>query len=58
MTTNHAFLAQELPEEEMKMLYNLLGKNPPNTKNPQPRFRLNFRFSKRLFRMRKSGKSD
>lgn len=47
MRTNHAFMAQELPEEEMKMLYSLLGKTPPKTKSPQPRFRLNFRFSKR-----------
>lgn len=47
MKTNHAFMAQELPEEEMKMLYSLLGKNSPKTKNPRQKFRLNFRFSKK-----------
>lgn len=39
-------MAQELPEEEMKILYKLLGKKPPVTKNPQQKFRLNFRFTK------------
>lgn len=48
MKTNHDFMARELPEEEMKMLYSLLGKNPPKKQTPQPKFRLNFRFSKKL----------
>lgn len=47
MKTNHAFLARELPEEEMKMLYKLLGKNPPKSENPQRKFRLKFRFPKK-----------
>lgn len=41
-------MAQELPEEEMKMLYSLLGKTPPKTKDPKPKFRLNFRFMKKF----------
>ncbi len=49
MDSNHAFMAEELPEEEMKMLYSLLGKKPPKTKPAQPKFRLNFRFARRIF---------
>lgn len=47
MTTNNAYTAQELPEEEMKMLYSLLGKKPPKATTPQPRFRFNFRFMRK-----------
>ena len=48
MATNKSFMAQELPEEEMKMLYSLLGKTPPKTKEPQPRSRINFRFMRKF----------
>lgn len=41
-------MAQELPEEEMRMLYSLLGKTPPQPKEPQPKFRLNFRFMRKF----------
>lgn len=47
MKSNHAFMAQELPEEEMKMLYSLLGKTPPRKKEQSSKFRLSFRFMKR-----------
>lgn len=46
MATNKFFLARELPEEEMKMLYSLLGKTPPKTIEPQPKFRQHFRFKR------------
>ncbi len=47
MKSNHSFMAQELPEEEMKMLYSLLGKTLPKEKKPTSKFRLNFRFMKK-----------
>lgn len=34
------FMAQELPEEEMKMLYRLLENNAPVTQKPRRKFRL------------------
>ncbi|WP_168191306.1 MULTISPECIES: hypothetical protein [Antarcticibacterium] len=49
MDSNHAFMAKELPEEEMKMLYSLLGKKVPKPVETQPKFRLNFRFARRMF---------
>jgi hypothetical protein len=47
MATNKSFMAQELPEEEMRMLYSLLGKTPPKTHEPQQKARFNFRFMRK-----------
>ncbi|WP_168194548.1 hypothetical protein [Antarcticibacterium arcticum] len=53
MNSNHAFMAQELPEEEMKMLYSLLGKSLPQKKEAAPQFRFSFRFMKKFMEVDK-----
>ena len=39
MVNNKGFVAQELPEKEMEMLYKMLGKIPPKmkTRNQKPK---------------------
>lgn len=39
MANSDGFMAQELPEKEMEMLYRLLGKKLPTGNNPRQRVR-------------------
>lgn len=47
MANGNGFMAQELPEKEMEMLYRMLGKNLPKRNSAHQKVRLwNFKFNK------------
>jgi hypothetical protein len=47
MANHDGFMARELPEKEMEMLYRLLGKNLPEGNNPRQRVCLwNLKFNR------------